>query len=143
MNAARQILDDQAHEKAMEGRISRLEADVEHIKNDVRDLRAGMQSANESLTVLRVDVGAIKATFATKEDLRSAEGSLSARTSSMEGSLSARISSVEGSLTTRISSVEGSLDAQIKASETRIIRWFVGTSIAAATLAFSVAKFLS
>lgn len=93
----------------VEIRIARLESDVEHIKRDV-------QSMHGRLEAVSADVTAIKATLphlATKAELRS----------------------VEGSLTAKITSVEGKLSAL----ETRMIRWIVGTSIATGGLMLTLA----
>jgi chromosome segregation ATPase len=122
MNVARQIILEQAPEEHdVEARIAKLESDVEHIKVDLHSMRGGLEAANESITAIRVDVSAIKATLphlATRDELKSVEGSLSAR----------------------INAVEGRLDAKINALEARLIRWMVGTTLTTAGLAFTFAR---
>ena len=110
-----------------------------------------------SVAVIRADVSAINAVLphlATQARLSEVEGSLGVKISTLEGSVTARINTVEGSLTARINTVEGAVTARINAVEgsltakisdlhASLVRWVVGTGIAAGSLAFAVAKFVN
>jgi hypothetical protein len=48
-----------------------------------------------------------------------------------------------GALRTEQAALRGELAAQINGLETKMIRWCVGTALGCATLAFSIAKYVS
>jgi hypothetical protein len=99
------------------------------------DILRRLSVVESSVAIIRADVSAINAVLphlATQSRLSEVEGALNVRISTLEGSLTARINAVEGSLTAKISDLHASL-----------IRWVVGTGLAAGSLAFAVAKFVN
>jgi hypothetical protein len=114
----------------------------------VDDILRRLGVVESAVGEIRGDVHAIKAVLphlATKAEVEA----LGARLNSVEGSLKTEIKSVEGSLKAEIRSVEGSLKAdnnalraELNARDTRNLVWLIGTVIAAASLAFSIARFV-
>ena len=99
------------------------------------DILRRLSVVESSVAIIRADVSAINAVLphlATQSRLSEVEGALNVRISTLEGSLTARINAVDGSLTAKISDLHASL-----------IRWVVGTGLAAGSLAFAIAKFVN
>jgi chromosome segregation ATPase len=130
MNAAPKFIEDPIQETAMETRVAKIESHVEHIMEDVKDIKLdirkleeSLDAANDSIKDLQGDVRVIHATLphlATKEDLSKAFGALTEDIRRVEGDLGAEIKSVEGRLNTKIESVEGKLNTKIESVEGRL-----------------------
>jgi hypothetical protein len=88
---------------------------------------------------LKVQVGSIAAQLphlATKAEI----GDLKAMTSAEIGGLRAMTSAEIGGLRATTSAEIGDLRAAISEAKTSIVQWVVGTTIAAAGIAFAIAK---
>ncbi len=104
----------------METRISKLESVVAQIKDvtddvrlDVRNAQGDIKAANGAIATLKTEVDLIGASLPHLEN-------------------NAYLSNAGSALVDKIGAVE-----------TRIIRWFVFTAVAIASLTFSIAKFVS
>ncbi len=90
---------------------------------------------------LREDVSAIKSTYATKADLNELKADVNAIKATLPHlATKADINATEA----EINLVRAEMNlfrADVNALETRVIRWMVGTAIATASMAFTLAKF--
>ena len=134
------FIEDQVTEIPMEARIARIESDVSYIKEnignihlDVRDLRGDMKAANDSIAELRNAVVGLSGSVDAKFN------GLSGAIATLDAKVDAKLNEVRGS----ISTLDAKVDARINALETKIIKWILGTVLASATLAFSIAKFVN
>ena len=126
--ASHAALEDQVNEIPMEARIARIESDVAHMREDIgnihldlRDLRGDMKAANDSISELKSAVVGLAGVIAT-----------------LDAKVDAKISGLDG----KINTLDAKGDARINALETKIIKWMVGTVLASATLAFTIARFV-
>ena len=128
-------------------RVSVIESSVAIIRADVSAIKAVLPHLATQSRLSEVE-GSVNVKISTLEGsltarINTVEGSLTARINAVEGALTARINSVEGSLTAKINSVEGALTTKISDLHASLIRWVVGTGLAAGSLAFAIAKFVN
>lgn len=50
----------------MDGRVARLEADVEHIKTDIADLKENLRAVSKDVSDMKSDVSVIKSNYVSK-----------------------------------------------------------------------------
>jgi hypothetical protein len=95
------------------------------------DILRRLHTVETTVSDIRTEVSALTAVvphLATKADLAEVRGSLEADIAEVKGSLEADIAEVKGN---------------IAHLESALIKWIVGTSLAVATLAFAIARFVA
>jgi chromosome segregation ATPase len=102
----------------IEGRVDHLTERVEKVADAQVDLAKQVAS-----------LAATQTTLATKEELRRVEGELKQDLRKVEGELKQDLRKVEGELKTSI----GEVEKLIERTELRLIKWVVGTALAAVT----------
>jgi hypothetical protein len=105
----------------------------------VDDVMKRLGVLERDMSDLKVQVGTIAAQLphlATKAEI----GDLKAMTSTQIGDLRAMTSTQIGDLRAMTSAQIGDLRAAISEAKTSIVQWVVGTTIAAAGMAFAIAK---
>lgn len=100
----------------MESRIARLESDVGHIKADIVDIKLDIRKLDGKIDAANENIALLQ------KDV----GVLVATVANMAKTADSQFAT----------------KAELKAMETHIIRWFVGTAIALAALAFTIARFV-
>jgi hypothetical protein len=108
-------------------------ADLEEVKSDQREIRSVLRTVVPHLAT-KAEVGELRA------DIIDVKAELGTRIAGIEGELP-HLATKENVAEVR-TEVEA-VKAQIHASEARIIRWFIATSITIAALTFSIARFVS
>ena len=120
-------------ENPMDARLARLEERTEHIQRDVAEIKGDIRRTDSRMDAFRSSVDTkldtLKDTFNHKSD--AVRNSLEAKVGALDG----RLDDVKDSVT--------ALTEKIGTSETSMIRWMIGTVIAAVTSAFAIAKFFS
>jgi hypothetical protein len=96
----------------MEARIARIESALEHIAVDIKDIRRTARGMLEDIKVANDRIGALRKDVAAIE-----------------------------TAVVRIAAPVDGLKAQLKATEARIIRWFVCTTVAMSAAVFVIARY--
>jgi len=135
-------------------RLHTVETTVSDIRTDVSALTAAIPHLATKADVAAVK-GSLEANIAElkgglEADIAEVKGSLEADIAELKGSLEADLAELKGSLEAGMAEVKGSLDtdiAGVKGSiahlESSLIKWIVGTTLAVATLAFAIARFVA
>jgi chromosome segregation ATPase len=125
------IADDQLDGESMETRIARLESDTNHIKStlvtvqlDVRELRHGLNAANESIAEVKRSVTALDGRITTLETR------MDGKFLALETKLDASIAGLETKLDAQGKSLRAEIQASSAALESKLIKWIIGTTIA-------------
>lgn len=152
MNAAQEVIKVQIHERSMEARTTKLESDVEHIKQDLPRIHGKLDAANQAIVAVTKTVDVLEATQAMLvkqvDNLSSAQATTGRQIDAM-GKQVESITATQGGLATKaeLNKVEGELKesiaqlaVRIEANNTSMIRWFVCTAIAIGALAFAAAR---
>ena len=118
----------------LSGAIATLDAKVDAKLNEVR----GSISTLDAKVDAKINglSGAIS-TLDAKVDAKI--NGLSGAISTLDAKVDAKINGLSGA----ISTLDAKVDARNNALETKIIKWIIGTVLASATLAFSIAKFVN
>jgi hypothetical protein len=111
----------------------------------VDEISKRLGAVETDVSKLRVDVGIIASNYATKTDVAEIKTSMAnLRTEFKEEihglrkELSGEIAVLSGGMT----GLRGDLNARIESIESKMIRWFVATSLTALGLAIAAAKYL-
>jgi chromosome segregation ATPase len=135
------------HSMEEEARLARLEGSTEHVQRDVTEIKGDLRRIDGKIDAVGAKVDALKDSLNGRID--AVKDSFTERVDAVRDSLTGRIDSVRDSLEGRIDSVKDSIgalaerfDGKLRSMEVKMIRWFVGTAIAIASLVFGIAKFV-
>jgi hypothetical protein len=115
-------------------------ADVLEVRKEVADLRTEMSA---ELGSLRGEMSAQSAELGSlRGEMGAQAGTLRAEMAAQWGSLRGEMVAQAGTLRAEMADMFGSLRAEMAARETAFIKWMIATVLAAAGLAFTIAKFV-
>jgi chromosome segregation ATPase len=124
-------------EVPVEERIARLEVTTAHIQTDVTEIKARLERLDEKW---EKKIGALDAKI---DAIRT---SLEARLDGLRASVDAKFDGFRGSVDAKFDDLNKrftSLSEKISAQEASLIRWIVGTTIAAVSATFAIAKYFN
>ena len=119
-------------------RLGNVETDVSELKTKVGAILATVPHLATKADVMAVSsaVAELRAEMATQF------GSVRAEMAAQAGTLRAEMTAQVGSLRADMATQVGSLRADMATRETAFIKWMIATVLAAAGLAFTIAKFV-
>lgn len=102
-------------------RLAQLEQQTGTIQRDVAEIKADLRRLDGKIDAVKDSVGSLTVKVATIES---------------------KLGAMEDRFDAKFEAMETRFDAKLSAMESAMIKWMVGTLIAAVALAFAVAKFI-
>jgi chromosome segregation ATPase len=120
-------------------RLAQLEQQSGTIQRDGAEIKADMRRLDGKIDALKDAVGSLTVKCASIEAKQAAvEAWLESKFETMQARFESRFDAMEN----RFGAIENRFDAKLSALESSMIKWMVGTIIAAVALACGVAKFV-
>jgi uncharacterized coiled-coil protein SlyX len=116
-----------------DARLARLEERTEHLQTDVTEIKSVLRRIDVKLDAVKDSVHSLAQRVAAFEP----------KLDAMAASFEAKLGAMASSLDAKLGAQGSSFDAKLNAMEAGIIKWMIGTLIAATAAAFAIAKFVS